>query len=360
MKKLYRSNKYIKTNEARQRDREAREQAHKKWKKGRNRSQSGLSKSDQRIRRSFQDYQKVEAPEIFSFINNTNEVSRFVTKLKELYDNDNKVFIVMKNVKEIDYGAIVVLLSIMIKFKAKGINFNGDKPTSLEPRKVLNESGFTNQLNRQFMELDEYNLSRNGHYGIHTHANKKVNSSLTASLIESASLSIWGESRRCPGVQRTLLELMQNTNNHAGEKNPGEKLWWLSVHHDKSRKVISFSFIDFGVGVFESLNNKDSSSKFFDWQTIAEGLGIDDNKKVMKSILSGVLHKTVTGKPYRGKGLPGIAEVLSRNQISNLHIITNNVAADVSNGKYSTVKPSFSGTYIYFELGDENESIKYN
>jgi hypothetical protein len=38
---------------------------------------------------------------------------------------------------------------------------------------------------------------------------RTVDSELGEDIIKSASTTVWKERRRCPGVQRTLIELMQ-------------------------------------------------------------------------------------------------------------------------------------------------------
>ncbi len=78
----------------------------------------------------------------------------------------------------------------------------------------------------------------------------------------------------------------------------------------------------------------------------------------MKLILEGKLHETVTGEYYRGKGLPGIVEALKRNQISNLHIISNDVYANVQTGNYTILENKFEGTFIYWELNEKNRSCR--
>jgi hypothetical protein len=49
-------------------------------------------------------------------------------------------------------------------------------------------------------------------------------------------------------------------------------------------------------------------------------------------IFEGELHRTATGKSYRGKGLPGVYEALQKNKISNLAMITNDTFYN-SNGE---------------------------
>lgn len=363
MKKLYNKCKFKTYNKKRSENRNNRRIAYKIWKSNNRRFYLGVNKSDIKERKIFKNkypkFIRVKAPEHFSFIKNTEEVIRLISHLKELYDAKQKVYVVLKDVKKIDYSAIVVLLSIMVKFKAKNIKFNGDMPVNAESREILEKSGFFENLYKNFEEKETYDISTVHSNGIHTHASKKVDSTLSSQIISSAATYIWGEPRRCQGVQRALIELMQNTNNHAEIGKPGEKHWWLSVNQDKQSRKVVFSFVDFGVGIFTNLHNKTEQSKFFGWiDKMASKIKYRDNAHLLELILEGQLHQTVTGKHYRGKGLPGIAEVMKRNQASNLHIITNDVFSCPSNNIYKKLTKSFNGTFVYWELGEENENSK--
>jgi hypothetical protein len=359
LKKLYTTEKYKKRNKRHAEKSLERKLAFKEYQKQKNNSELGLGKSEREHKKvhedAFKDYIKVHAPQILSFIDNSDEVVEFIDKLKKQYDLENKVWVVLKNVEQITYDAIVVLLSIMVKFKASKIAFNGDFPENKEAKKILEESKFLKYLYQQFSESERYNLGQKS--SIHTHAWKDVDSELGSELIRQASKTVWGEERRCQGVQRTLIELMLNTNNHADDSKKGEKHWWLSVHHNTNSNKVSFAFIDFGVGVFTSLNNKRSSSKFFGaLDKLKERVKYGNNAELLSLILDGTLHKTATNKPYHGKGLPGINMALNRNQISNLNIITNNVHANIDNHDYKTISKSFSGTFVYWELNQNNAS----
>jgi hypothetical protein len=175
-----------------------------------------------------------------------------------------------------------------------------------------------------------------------------------------ASITIWGEKRICKGLQRTLLELMQNTNNHADIEEKGAKHWWLSVNHDKRNKKVSFYFVDYGVGIFESLKSKPAGNKWFGWfEKLKEKILHGGNEDILRLLLNGEMHKTVTGLPFRGKGLPGIKETLDRKQISGLLIISNNVYADAGKQKYLRLSNQFSGTFVTWELNEKNINSKW-
>ena len=306
------------------------------------------------------DFVRVKVPQNFSFLSNPVEIIKFIERLKKLFDSKKKVFILMKNIQNIDYSAIVVLLSIMVKFKAQKVNFNGDFPKNKKIHEVLIASGFFQTLYEiKIKEADRYNIGGQQN-SIHTHAWKDVDSELGESIIKNVSSKILGHKAIYKGIQRSLIELMQNSFNHATPSKEGEKHWWLSVNVSGKQKRAGFSFIDYGIGIFESLNGKTSESKWYDWRTkLANLFSSENNAEVLKLILDGELHKTVTGKHYRGKGLPGIKEAMDRNLISRLFVITNNVFADIHANKYVILPNNFEGTFVYFEVNDQTITVPW-
>lgn len=303
------------------------------------------------------NFKNVYAPTNFSFISNPKEVVGFIESLRKYYDKEKKVFVHLANVKQIDFDAIVVLLSIMIKFKARGIKFNGDRPIDDACDDILNKSGFFNRLyNYNIKEKDTYTIKT---ANIFTHANKQVDSGLWKKLRSDITNFLWDDNKRCPGIQRSLIECMLNTNNHAaGFDKKGEKHWWLSIQKIENTQRVKFTFVDYGIGIFESLNKKTSTSKWYGWfEKLTQKTPFSGNTELLNLILNGDFHATVTGKSYRGKGLPGIKEAVDRNQISNLFVISNDVYADVSKNIYRKLEKDFSGTFIQWELNSSNEFI---
>ena len=359
MKKYQTTTKYKKYNKKRAENSAQQRQIFKRYSKQRNKGSSSLASTRRLTARrrgsGLKGYKEVIAPKHFSLINKPIQVIEFIDDIKKYYSKRKKVFVELKHVEKIDYDAIVVLLAILVRFKAAGIKFNGNFPNNEIAKQVLRESKFFSSLDKSFKNLDSYDLGARS--SILTHANKCVDAELGHKVIGQATETIWGEKRRSRGVQRVLVELMLNTSNHADLESEGKKHWWLSVNHRVNEKVVSFSFIDFGVGVFKSLDNKKPDSKFFGWfEKLSSKFTVSDSSELLKIIIEGKLHKTVTGKPFRGKGLPGIREVLSRNQISKLCIITNDAYADVSNNTYRKLEKNFSGTFVYWELNSSNRS----
>ena len=358
MKKLYTENKFKKYNKRSALKKWKRKLRHNEWKRNKKTYLQGLSKEIVHEVNKFKDYIRVKTPEIFSFISNPNETINFINKIEELFHKRKKTFINISKVKELDYSAIIVLVSIMFLFKKKNIPFGGNYPKREDLRRLLINSGFFKYFNKTNNKKIEYTLGKPNQ--IFTRANKRVNSELGLIVMQETSKTIWGEYRILKGLQRVLLELMQNTNNHADLSGKGKKYWWLSVNHDKHNKKVRFTFVDYGVGIFKSLNSKPKDNKWYGWfEKIKDKLKYGDNKEILQKLLEGELHLTVTGEHFRGKGLPGIREVLLRNQISNLHIITNNVFANVENNEYRKLKSNFSGTFVSWEINNKNTSLKW-
>src|ERR1051326_2917674 len=91
-------------------------------------SKIGVDRYERRIQTYRRGYTPVPAPEEFSLIRNPAKGVLFIETLSYCFDNHQGVWVILRQVKDIDYDAIVVLLSAMIRFKSQGITFNGDFP----------------------------------------------------------------------------------------------------------------------------------------------------------------------------------------------------------------------------------------
>lgn len=359
MKKSKSSRKYFQLQRKRTRRAEKKRRRFKKYRRHKNRHELHYDAKHRQIHRKSKASKagmvNVPAPVKFDFVDNTEEVSRFISILSDCFEKKKPVFVDLSAVEQISYDAISVMLSAVVRFKAKKIRFNGNVPHSQTARAELENSGFFDLLYKEkFGDNDRYKLASKG--GINTHAMRTVDSTLGEKLIESASELVWGEKRRCTGVQRVLIELMQNTNNHASKAGEKDKHWWVSIKHDSQNSRAIFSFVDYGVGVFESLESKDSTSLFKKAFLFIRNLKNGNNAEILKSIFEGELHKTASGKYYRGKGLPGVFRSFKRNRISNLCMITNNVRYSSMDDSFSILQNSFSGTFFSWELNQNNES----
>lgn len=336
---------------------------HCKWR--RNKSKLGVPNSAWKAlnkeKMIFGGYERISAPKHFSLVENTEPVLRFINRLSTCYEMRRKVFVVLRHVKRITGDALVLLLSNVVEFKALGIDFNGNKPKDPKVAKQIDNSGFFKILygegedKMDFKDKDSYTI--NDDQDIYTHATKSVDSELTASLIENAAEFLWGEKRRCIGVQRIMIELMQNTNNHAS-RNAGEKFWWLGMTKENNPKRVCFSFIDYGMGIFRSLATKGRDDKFFGWLDRMKSICFPENHfEVLNKMMTGEFHQTVTGKSYRGKGIPGIYKEIDKESITKLVAISNDAFGDATGNDFHKLLSPLRGTFIYWEMDESCKNL---
>lgn len=322
------------------------------------RTPHSLTKEDI-LKRKFPGYFQITAPSDFSLINNEKETLKFLHGLQDCLSNKQKVLVRLDDVAVLSTEAILVLLSNMVRFKVAGIDFNGTRPDNKEVRHKLDASGFFEHL-YGVNQGDEQFVFKKMSNQIYTHGQKTVASEEADELIKYASEMVWGEPRRCPGAQKTLLELMHNTHDHAGELK-GEKHWWLSVEHNNKKREVTFSFIDFGVGIFRSLENKspeeplagalDYMLKLFPFaQTQVEKLRL---------ILEGKVQLTQTNEYYRGKGLAKIYDMYKHNKISSLSIISNHASVNADKSDFHVMKKEFVGTFVSFTINQNTQSLPW-
>lgn len=312
------------------------------------------------LKNGFKDYKHVPAPKDFSMVGNPEEFISFVHDVQECYKKKQKVFIEMADIENLSDDAIVILLSNMIRFKEHHIRFNGDFPKNEIACNKLKKSGFFRHLYRRS------GPSINNMEGtIYTHGNKKADSVFSSEIIEASSRFVWGEPRRCPGIQNTFTELMANTYKHASKDVEGKHYWWMSMTKDEKEHKVVYGFVDYGIGIFNSLNHKQPGDRLYaafqklksEFSMLSFGKA---NDKIMEKILKGELHKTVTKQTNRGKGLPSIYKNWERNEIDSLVIITNNVYADVKNGDYHLLGNEFVGTFVKWEMNPNIKNLRNN
>lgn len=308
----------------------------------------------------FPGYKKIKAPANLSLLNNESVTLDFLRKLQVCYTQKRKVAVLLDDVVNLTTDAILVLLSNMVQYKAARIGFNGTKPRDEICNFKLESSGFFKHLYGLAMrKQDKYSFKRMNSF-IYTHGQKTVEANVANDLVKYASEVVWGEPRRCPGIQTTLVELMHNTHDHAGEFK-GEKHWWISVEHDEQAHEVTFSFIDFGVGIFRSLANKKQGEPLYgalDYIVQHFPLVTTEADR-LKLVLEGKVKLTQFNEYYRGRGLRNIYLKHHRNHISDLSIISNYASFKSVNDDYHSIKNEFVGTFISFKMNRNTYNLPW-
>jgi hypothetical protein len=139
-----------------------------------------------------------------------------------------------------------------------------------------------------------------------------------------------------------LTELIANAVEHGIEnKNIN---FWLNTEYDKKEKKARYTFVDMGIGIIDSHKKAGLPLKY----------KFSGDYKIVIDSLYGVLGSS-TGESNRGKGLPQLKDMIVKEYISDLVLITNNVTLHFINGEFVDSRNSnFVGTYYSWTINQEN------
>lgn len=301
----------------------------------------------QYFEKKYRKYKTRIAPVNFSILENSEEVIGFCNKLRKDFKNKRKVFVDMQQVTNVTNESLCLLVSNMMLFRDRKIDFNGNFPMNHDAFKVVMESGFLDKLYRRRNSVNNVNSP------IYTHSAQKSNSDITDAIIRSCSKFLWGEECNCSGVYNAFIELMSNTVEHADEIE-GKQKWWVTATKDSVNEKVTFSFVDYGRGIINTLT---SANQMRHKSTVDRLLSkwFGNVAMLLKEVMEGALSVSEKNGTQFGNGLNSIYQDMVDEQIDNVVIISNNVFADVKNGKYHKMNVSFPGTYICWEINKETK-----
>jgi hypothetical protein len=332
-KKLYSTEKwkeYIKARQETERRNAARHRKRPKF--------TGTRAQKQQARRQRQ-FQIVQAPPVFSIVNNANDAMQFFTTL-ELYSSKYNINLDLSQVQTLTTDAIAALIATAERLDAV---VRGNLPNNPDAQKMLLESGFFKYVS------STQPLPSTPRGTIEQKANTIVAPATAKTLVHFGTKAIFGTSQRNRPSYSTLIECMANTKGHAaGRSNPNSRspkpseTWWATVYADAGKKKICFTFVDSGVGIFRSIRIR-TVRKIYDF------FGGKDDTDILRDMLDGKVPSSTT-LSFRGKGLPYMKRLARANRISSLVIVANDVYANVSLDKFTRLRNSFHGTLVYWEV----------
>lgn len=279
----------------------------------------------------------ITAPSYFSFIRNTDVMLEFFAQIKQTSRRGNKIFIDFRKTDRITADAIAVFLAIIKAEKYTAIY--GNVPEDSAARNFFSQSGVFKHV-RQERRHRIPEGPNTGH--IEEKKSQTVEPETADGLISFATTTLFGEARKCGAAYSTLIECMSNTRDHASKSISTPETWWATVYCFPETGAACFTFIDCGVGIFNSVKLKPLKSLL--------RLGrITSNSAILKEIFHRKIESS-TGLHYRGEGLPRIFDSMKRGGISNLIVVSNDAYASLATNTYRSLSSSFAGTVVYWEL----------
>jgi hypothetical protein len=191
---------------------------------------------------------QLQAPEHFSLINNPDRCASVLHNLLDPWSN--KIFFDMEGVTKLTPDAILLLSASIRNLSGRGIFVQGNYPLDPLANEAIRQSGFDDYFNKHARQQPHSRGQMVCEDRLDVDS-KRAEAKLAKKLIDFAS-DQQGVPPRLQCVYGHLVDCMTNTHEHAAI-DPGTERWWASVFVDKDRGCDCFTFLDLGVGIFESI-----------------------------------------------------------------------------------------------------------
>lgn len=282
----------------------------------------------------------IPAPNNFSFTENTDDTLEYFEIVKSQLNEGYSVNLDIENIETLTTDTIALQIATIKGSRRKSFNsVHGNAPRDSELRELFLQSGFYNYVqSKRRKNLNENQL-------IHKITKNKVEPKIAKEACIRGLMHVFKNDEIFDPLYDILIEIMQNTNNHAGGDIRGKYDWWLHVYNDPKTRIAKYTFLDLGYGIFESLPVKTFRRK------LGESLGLVHNSDLVKPLFNGEI-KSRTAKPERGKGIPQVYQSSQHKAFSSFHLISNNVKVNLKTMETTKLKSNFSGTLFYWELSN--------
>jgi hypothetical protein len=282
----------------------------------------------------------IQAPDDFSLINNTEPTIEYFNNAHKELKKKNRIIFDISHIQTLTTDAIAVQIA---KIKDTKFHLNngilGNEPKNETLKQLFVQSGFYDHVNtRGAKPKNDKKLL------IHEITNNRVEPDIAKEACLQGLKHTFQNEEIFEPLYDILIEVMQNTNNHAGETR-GVYDWWLHVYNHPDSFKTSYTFLDLGVGIFESLPVQSFKRDFL------ELLGLKSNLDLVPKLFAGEI-KSRTARPERGKGIPQVFECSQNKTFETFILISNDVYADLKTQSYKLIKTPFEGTLFYWEINN--------
>ena len=292
-----------------------------------------------RVRKNWQETAvHLHPPRNMALFENPEKVINFFISVESNHKQSKDVFIHFEDVNRLTSDTVLLMVARTIDERFNfGQMVGGNMPLDLPSKFVFEESGIFGD------QVIDFTKIRPTHGSIQRYREFQVSPAKAEYLTKYAATYFRSREQSAANYE-LLIELMTNTNMHAGGGLVQEELWWCSVYNTPEKAL--FNFLDNGMGICETATKRLG-------RRVLETLGLTDNSRLLEDIFNDKIESR-TGKYYHGRGLPLIRRRAQKGLIENVIIITNNVFANVSKGEYRILNTYFRGTFIHWEVPSSN------
>jgi hypothetical protein len=302
-------------------------------------STQGVQLAKSAKRKDMLEPETIKAPAIFSLLDNPIEILEF------LHEFDRKLrtrhlFIDMSGVTILKAEAVAAFVAVMKSLKHENVKIRGNVPSSSLVAGKLEDFGFYDHVTRSKSPpiATKHGTIMLNRSRFKIEKDNTVQSEMAGKMVDFARQIFPQDLHK--GVFTMFMEATTNTVEH-GSTTSQPMRWVAGAYYDKDRDVLSFTVIDRGVGILNSVKFQQDLKAL--WGRVAWDAG-----EKLRQLLLGNM-RSRTKEPHRGLGLPGAFLAFKAGRITDLAIISNRGFAHARTGRFAELDTGFEGTIVYWE-----------
>lgn len=282
----------------------------------------------------------------FSMFEDAESVIKLVNEIDSYKNNTHKlrrILIDLSDIKSIDIGAITFLLAKVHEMnRIKRIQIWGNTPKDLRCKEVLLDSGFLDYMR----DLSGHKFERHSDNYIVSIGADRTRNEIVGKAIQNAIKNLTNTRDHYPPVFSIVQEMCSNSVEHAND-NKINKNWFFGISLEKGvteqPPSIVFTMTDVGFGILKTIKRKFATK-------IKELMENKSDYQILHRAYQ-KQYQSKTEEINRNRGLPRIFDMMERNYIKELKVLTNNVFLDfdhIENSKMLT--KNLPGTFYYWKI----------
>lgn len=293
----------------------------------------------------------LEIPETFSLLDNTEETVRFFDELHHLTVSGKKgktIRLKFGKVKRITVDALMYLVAVIKNMPVSSPyvdGFQGDLPAEIEPRKILEGSGFLSFVTHKgrIIKPDSSRVQISIEHS-------KTDVATPVKIVDFIGHKINVCFTKLRFLYELLIELETNSYDHAypqGSQSFRGRNWLAYVEEMDS--CFRFTFLDTGVGIYQTIQKN--------FVEILKGqVFSNDQAACVKGAFNGQF-RTQTRERKRGNGLPSVKDKVIDRLMVNLRVISSKAVCHMHDHTTDltgyNLKIPLRGTLYYWEMRKE-------
>ena len=281
----------------------------------------------------------IKAPARFSLLANPAEILEFLRDLDQKL-RTRHLFIDMSGITMLTAEAVAVFVAVMHSLRHENVRISGNVPSSSVLARKLEDFGFYDHVKRRgsisavsthgtiLLNRDQFQIAKDD----------TVQSEIAGKMVDFARQMFPQGLHK--GVFTLFMEATTNTVEH-GSNSDRPTRWVAGAYFDTDRNIMSFTVIDRGVGILNSVKFQRDLGAL--WGRVAWDAG-----EKLRQLLLGNM-RSRTKEPHRGLGLPGAFQAFKAGRITDLAIISNRGFAHARANEFTELDIGFDGTIVYWE-----------